>query len=64
MKVIHAHPVEQGGSEEEATTLSMHPSLIPSLHPHSSQPRKMEVVAKTSQPASVRLSSSSSALGN
>lgn len=64
MKLMHAHPVKQGGSEEQATTLSTHPALIPGPRPQSFQPRKMEVVAKASQPALVRLSSSSSALRN
>lgn len=58
----------KGGLEEQATTSSVHPSLILGPHPPSSQPGKMEVwakaKAKASQPAPVRLSSSSSALRN
>lgn len=57
MTSMHIHPVEQGGSQEEATTLSVHPFLIPPPRPQSPQPREMEVVAKASQPAPVRLSS-------
>ena len=64
VKLMHAHPVEQGGSEEEATTLSICPFLIPRPRPQSSQPRKMEAVAKAFRPAPLRLSPSSSALGN
>ncbi|KAB1280963.1 hypothetical protein Cadr_000004731 [Camelus dromedarius] len=50
---MHIHPVEQGGSQEEATTLSEHPFLIPPPRPQSPQPREMEVVAKASQPAPI-----------
>lgn len=56
MRLMHAHPVEQGGLEEQATTLSIHLSLIPSPCSQSPQPRKIEVMAKDSQPAPVRLS--------
>lgn len=64
VKLMHAHPVEQGGSEEEATTLSIRPFLTPRPRPQSSQTRKMEAVAKPFRPAPLRLSPSSSALGN
>lgn len=64
VKLMHAHPVEQGGSEEEATTLSIRPFLTPRPRPQLSQPRKMEAVAKAFRPAPLRLSPSSSALGN
>lgn len=63
-KLMHTHPVEEPGLEGQATTLSIYPSLMLGPHPQSSQPRKMEVLAKASQPAPVRLSSSSSALRN
>lgn len=68
MKLMYTHPVEQGGLEEQATTLSIPPSLVPGSHPQPLQPRQMEVLAKAkamaSQPAPVRLSSPSSALRN
>lgn len=54
-KLMHAHPVEQGALGEEATTLSVHPFLTPCpCRSQSSQPRRMEAVAKAFHSACVQ----------